>query len=163
MEFPEFARRPRGTEGSREMASVTLDHWESTRGRPGRVTLPPISPSPISKPNFLSVGAPGPRAQYDPHQPPVGHFFLAISAAPATNGRQAIAPRARGSTATAPGSNGRRYCAGGAAGFRILLATRTALKDQQKRAWFTCMDGIPGICSPPTRHRRIKGNGFRNP
>ncbi len=23
------------------MASVTLDHWESTRGRPGRVTLPP--------------------------------------------------------------------------------------------------------------------------
>jgi hypothetical protein len=28
---------------------------------------------------FLSVGAPAPRAQYHPHQPPVGHFFLRYS------------------------------------------------------------------------------------
>ena len=163
MEFPEFARRPRGTEGSREMASVTLDHWESTRGRPGRVTLPPtLSLSDFETKFFIRWCARTARPIRP--APAAGRPFLfSDSAAPATNGRQAIAPRARGSTATAPGSNGRRYCAGGAAGFRILLATRTALKDQQKRAWFTCMDGIPGICSPPTRHRRIKGNGFRNP
>jgi len=38
---------------------------------------------------FLSVGAPAPRAQYDPHQPPVGHFVLAKFAAPATAGDRA--------------------------------------------------------------------------
>jgi len=41
---------------------------------------------------YLSVGEPAPRAQYHPHQPPVGHFFLAIFAAPATAGARAIAP-----------------------------------------------------------------------
>jgi hypothetical protein len=30
------------------------------------------------------VGAPASRAQYHPHQPPVGHFFLAKLPAPAT-------------------------------------------------------------------------------
>jgi len=39
------------------------------------------------------MGAPASRAQYHPHQPPVGHFFLAIFAAPATAGARAIAPR----------------------------------------------------------------------
>jgi malate synthase len=56
---------------------------------------------------FLGADAPAPRAQYDQHQPPVGHFFLRYSLRrrPLALGR--LRRRARGSMLTSPGSNQR--------------------------------------------------------
>jgi hypothetical protein len=77
------------------------------RANPGRVTLPrPLSLSDF-EPKFFIRRASAAR----PIRPaPAADFFLATflfsdSAAPATHGRRAIAPRARRSMATAPGSN----------------------------------------------------------
>jgi len=89
MEFPEFARRPPGTEGQWKTALVNLARWESPRANPGRVTLPrPLSLSDF-EPKF---------------------FIRRASAARPIRTNKAIAnqsPRAQASSGTSLNSKGR--------------------------------------------------------
>ena len=125
--FSDFTRRPHGTGGSTETGLVTLYGWNSRNllaahealkdnGKRLRLTLRAgnrrarvraaspsrgLSRSPISEIYFVRW-----RASAAP--PNTMDFFLAPFlfseiAAPATNGRQAIAPRARGRPAPAAG------------------------------------------------------------
>jgi len=53
---------------------------------------------------------------------------------------------------TAPGFNARMDYRWWCRWFSDFARHTPALKDQDKRLWFTCMDGIPRIRSAPTKH-----------
>ena len=97
MEFPGFAPRPRGTEGSGKSAPVNHRRWESPCANPSRVTLP----RPLSLSDFGNLFCP--LARRNTKDFFLAPFLFSEIAAPATNGRQAIAPRARGRPAPAAG------------------------------------------------------------
>src|SRR6516165_6736238 len=155
MEFPEFARRPPGTEGQWKPAVVNLARWESTRANTGGVTLPrPLSLSDFEPKLFIRRAS----AARPIRPAPAADFFLATflfsdSAVPATHGRQ-------GDRAASLGVAGNSTRLERGALLRwwrrwfsdLACRPRVALEDQQKRARFSLFDGIPGICSPATGH-----------